>query len=143
MPALVSGPKPWHEGELAVQSRLGFDRFVSTSYGLIEGELDGQHSTFHATLNLLPIATLDKQGRPWASLLCNQGQRDFVTSEGRRTLVVRARIVKGDPVLENVVHGLDVLGYKLVAGVGVEFLNRHARTQSLQSFIRTADGASI
>jgi hypothetical protein len=125
MPAFVSGPKPWHQGELAAQSKLGFDRFVSTAYGAIEGELDDQHATFHASLNLLPISTLDRNGRPWASLLVNQGRRDFVTSPDRNTLVARARIEKGDPLLENIKDGHQVLGYKLVGGVGVEFLNRY------------------
>lgn len=78
---------PWHEGERAVQERLGV-RTLMDSIGprLIRNHLPQQHQQFFAQLNMLLMAVEDESGYPWANPVF--GEPGFVHSPNPATLRV-------------------------------------------------------
>lgn len=104
----------WHSGELAVQARFGLGRPIAV---FMDG-LPSSQQIFYATrLAYLPVATLDDQGRPWASMLTGRdGKPGFVDSLDADNMVIRAHLVEGDPIRRNLISGSG----QLFAGVGVE-----------------------
>ncbi|KAJ5753558.1 uncharacterized protein N7511_007711 [Penicillium nucicola] len=121
----------WHPGELSIQHRLGFASAVSDHWSLITSFLPDQHRLFHTShLPFIPIATLDEDGRPWASIVAGRtGDIGFVDSPNPRTLRMNARIWEGDPLLQTVKTWLEKKGTTaperfLTAGLGIEFSTR-------------------
>jgi predicted pyridoxine 5'-phosphate oxidase superfamily flavin-nucleotide-binding protein len=107
----------------------------------VEDSLDTQHRTFHQSMQFMPIATLDREGRPWASLLTGlDGERGFISSKDRYSLQIRAAVVPGDPASENL-QNAGSTSLPLVAGVGVELLNRRRNKWGgyLKGFERVGD----
>lgn len=78
---------------------------------------------FHANhVSFLPLATKDKDGRVWASLLAGEaGLPGFISAPSPHSLQVDASVWPGDPVTRTLVHGQKD---QLVAGVGVELWSR-------------------
>lgn len=112
----------WHPGEAAVQSNLGFARAMNISQGYlwVDDSMPPEHRIFHSQkLPFVPVTTLDPTGRPWGSLLSNLGSPGFITSPNDTELVLTVHIVEGDPILQN----LDK-GQNLIAGLGIEFSTR-------------------
>ena len=98
---------PFHRGELDVQERLG----VRTEVDLfgrraIRDHLPDQHRAFYAGLPFLLLGAVDRDGRPWASMIA--GQPGFVTSPDDRRLDIAARPLYGDPILNELPIGADV-----------------------------------
>ena len=121
---------PWHRGETLVQQRRDTPRELSVSApNYIEKDMPKQHADFFAGLPYLPLATLDKQGRPWATILVTTSDNDpaigITTSDRNQTDVV-AQVNRYDPFVralrsEQKPSGAD---RRLFAGVGVDFTNR-------------------
>lgn len=116
----------WHVGERVIRKKLNFDQDYSTStlFTHIEGELPPDHAYFHSTrLPFLPVTTLDESGRPWGSILAGRdGRPGFITHPRTSTLVVKAKVWDGDPLIEtSTTFGS---GDMLVAGIGIEFPTR-------------------
>lgn len=78
---------------------------------------------FHAHhISFLPLATKDKDGRVWASLLAGEeGQPGFISAPSPRSLQINASTWPGDPIARTLAHGEK---NQLVAGVGVELSSR-------------------
>jgi hypothetical protein len=106
----------WHPGERAVQARLGLAAYVPPS-AVVDG-LPSQHRLFYATrLAYLPVATLDEDGRPWASLLtASDGRPGFIESDDANNMTIHAHVYPGDPIRRNAKLG----STGLFAAVGVE-----------------------
>ncbi len=83
---------PFHRGEIAAQSRAGFD----TGIAPIRDFMPDQHRAFFALLPMLPLATLDDAGAPIATLLT--GPPGFIASPDRTSLLVDALPPADDPV---------------------------------------------
>ncbi|KAJ5387001.1 hypothetical protein N7509_009542 [Penicillium cosmopolitanum] len=121
----------WHPGEVAIQRHLGFADAVSDSWPIVARSMPDQHRLFHTSnLNFIPVTTIDKHGRPWASIMAGPGgEIGFVTSPSRQTLSIVARLWDGDPILETVAawmkdSGIYETDSHLIAGLGIEFSTR-------------------
>ncbi|MCZ4281005.1 pyridoxamine 5'-phosphate oxidase family protein [Kiloniella laminariae] len=108
---------PFHAGEIAVQQRVGVLEAVhSYAPRMVRDFLPDQHRLFYAQLSQLVIGSLDRQGRPWVSMVV--GQPGFVSSPDRNSLAINPTLLSGDPLAENL--GPDIpLGF-----LGIEFHTR-------------------
>ena len=87
---------PFHEGELAIQRRLGIDQKMDRSGRRgIRTYLPDQHREFFAQLPFVMVGTVDRTGQPWASILT--GRPGFLATPDDRTLTIAARPLPGDP----------------------------------------------
>ncbi|MGF6229597.1 ferredoxin-NADP reductase/predicted pyridoxine 5'-phosphate oxidase superfamily flavin-nucleotide-binding protein [Inquilinus ginsengisoli] len=105
---------PFHPGEVAAQTRAGVrERMAAGGRRAIRGIMPDQHRDFFAMLPFIVVGSLDRQGRPWASIL--SGRPGFLQSPDPRTLTVAARPAYGDPLGDNLAAGAPVglLGIQL------------------------------
>jgi len=105
---------PFHEGELAVQARVGVrEKIDVTGRRAVRRYLTDQHREFFPLLPYVFIGSVDGQGRPWASVLF--GAPGFVTPTSATTVSVRARPAYGDPLAETLSPGAEIalLGVQL------------------------------
>ncbi|KIJ64073.1 hypothetical protein HYDPIDRAFT_112603 [Hydnomerulius pinastri MD-312] len=118
--------KGWHPGEQAVQAIMRLPERVSIN--AIVNKLPEQHRIFHSTrLHYVPVTTLDRQGRPWASILCSaQGTPSFITSPIETTLNIEAHLWPGDPILTNLrkFENDQTKDKALASGLGLEPFTR-------------------
>ena len=73
---------------------------------IIRDRIPEKNLEFFARLPLLTIGTVDKCGRPWASVLA--GKPGFARAIDPLTLEVRARPVYGDPLNKALIDGADI-----------------------------------
>src|SRR5262245_59356723 len=105
---------PWHEGERAVQARLGvLERMDGVGRRVVRSFMPDQHRIFFAQLPFLLVGSIDAEGWPWASILC--GTPGFVTSPDPFTLHVAADPIEADPLAAALVPDapLGLLGIEL------------------------------
>lgn len=97
----------FHEGEVAVQQRMGVAATMS-AWGskVIRSFMPDEHREFYGTLPLLVAAARDAEGRPWATLLT--GLPGFASSPDPRRLVIAARPGPGDALEGRLEPGADV-----------------------------------
>ncbi|GAB7535720.1 hypothetical protein [Burkholderia sp. 3C] len=87
---------PFHEGELAVQERVGVrEKMAVTGRQVVREYLTGQHREFFGLLPYSFVGSVDAQGRPWASILL--GHAGFLDAVDAQTVAVQARPLHGDP----------------------------------------------
>lgn len=113
-PGWSRNESPFHEGELAIQSRLGIkDRMDRQGRRIIREYLPEQHQQFFAQLSYIILGTLDDSGSPWASILV--GEPGFLSTPNDQTLQIAAKPLVGDPLKNNLATGIDigVLGIEL------------------------------
>jgi predicted pyridoxine 5'-phosphate oxidase superfamily flavin-nucleotide-binding protein len=97
----------WHEGERALQARLGIDeRMAEIGPRVIRDHMPDQHRTFFAQLPFLVAGSLDAQGRPWASVLA--APPGFAHSPDPHHLRVDALPLAGDPLGAALVPGASI-----------------------------------
>lgn len=78
---------PFHAGELRMQQVAGAPRDIEAfARSFIRPVMPDQHRVFFATLPHVYVASCDRQGRPWASLLC--GPPGFIRSPSPQHLLV-------------------------------------------------------
>jgi ferredoxin-NADP reductase/predicted pyridoxine 5'-phosphate oxidase superfamily flavin-nucleotide-binding protein len=107
-------PSPFHEGELAIQRRLGVHvRMESVGKRVIRDHMLDQHRAFFGQLPFLVVGAVDTNGDAWATLLT--GPPGFATSPDARSLVIATNPVSGDPAAGGLVPGASVglLGIEL------------------------------
>src|SRR3712207_6041136 len=81
---------PFHEGELAVQDRVGVrDKSDAVGRRAVRRYLTPEHRTFFSLLPYIFVGSVDRRGRPWASMI--MGDPGFVSSPDEFTLTVRSR----------------------------------------------------
>lgn len=85
----MSNKSPFHDAEMAVQTRVGVAEMVAGyGEGFIRPAMPEQHRQFFALLPFIIFATVDKQGFPWPlPLFGNQG---FVHTPDNRSLQISA-----------------------------------------------------
>lgn len=95
----------------------------------IHTEMPQQHAEFFSGLAYLPICTVDKLGRPWASILTTQSESEVST--GIKLLepgVIKlsSHMSSDDPFFRALKHANEEVADTplLFAGVGVDFSNR-------------------
>ena len=86
---------PFHEGEQAVQSRMGVKEGIEPwARQVIRPFMPDQHRDFFEQLPFLVVSGRDADGRPWVTLLA--GEPGFVNSPDPKTLGVAAHPMPGD-----------------------------------------------
>ncbi len=94
---MPDGGSPFHRGEKALQSRLGArEKMERLGRRVIRDHLAEEDREFFSELPFIVLAALDDAGRPWASLLA--GRPGFASARDGRTLEIRARAARGDPL---------------------------------------------
>lgn len=88
---------PFHEGELAVQERVGVrEKIDALGRRAVRRYLTPQHREFFPALPYVFIGSVDREGRPWASMIF--GQPGFVSPNDEFSLKVRSRPLFADPL---------------------------------------------
>ncbi|GHD52077.1 hypothetical protein GCM10017083_27260 [Thalassobaculum fulvum] len=109
LPGWPGPDAPIHEGEIALQERAGVraraDRFLRHA---IRDYMPDQHRAFFAELPFLVVGSLDRDDRPWASILT--GRPGFLDSPDPQTLTIRAVPAFGDPLGEALAAGAQAVG---------------------------------
>ncbi len=112
----MTGDAPFHPGERAVQARYGLaERMDHGGRRSIRAFMPDQHRELFAKLPYLVVGSLDRAGRPWASILT--GRAGFIRTPDARTMRVDGRPADGDPLAANLAVGakLGLLGIQLEA----------------------------
>ena len=92
---------PFHEGELAVQARVGVrEKMAGVGRRVVRDFMPDQHRELFEKLPYLLLGTVDDDGRPWASILF--GPPGFVQTPDTRTMVISARPASEDPAARNI-----------------------------------------
>jgi hypothetical protein len=105
---------PWHAGEREVHRRVGItEEFEAIGGRNIRPFMPDQHRLFFAQLPFMLVGSVDRAGRPWASLI--SGQPGFAQSPDPRILHIAALPAPGDPLAEALVPGgrIGMLGIEL------------------------------
>ncbi|AQH03846.1 oxidoreductase (plasmid) [Burkholderia sp. KK1] len=105
---------PFHEGELAVQERVGVrEKMAAVSRHVVRHYLTEQHREFFGLLPYIFVGSVDAQGRPWASILL--GNAGFMHASDSTTITIEAQPLHGDPLVENLRMGAEIamLGVQL------------------------------
>jgi len=119
-----------HLGERKVQERRHTpEQLVHSIPHYIHTDMPQQHADFYSGLSYLPMCTMDRMGRPWASILVTRSERD--TSIGARfldpgKLTIESQMSIDDPFYRALKSSKDDASDTplLFAGVGVDFANR-------------------
>ncbi|WP_060498584.1 pyridoxamine 5'-phosphate oxidase family protein [Pseudomonas sp. NBRC 111133] len=107
-------PSPWHAGEQALQEKVGVaERMEAFGQKVIRDYMPDQHRTFYHQLPFMVAASVDAQGRPWATLL--EGSEGFVSSPDPRQLTIDTKLPADDPATPGLVAGqaIGLLGIEL------------------------------
>jgi len=102
---------PFHRGEQEIQTRLGVrEQVENVGQRFIRDYMPGEHRHFYAQLPMLLVGSIDKSGRPWASVMV--GRPGFLNTPDSRTLTIQSRPAFGDPLNDNLATGaqLGMLG---------------------------------
>ena len=118
----------FHQGELALQSRLGVrEQVAAKSANLIRDFMPDQHRIFFSQLPFVLTGSVDSAGQPWASLLA--GPPGFISSPDPVTLAIAALPHAYDPFSHNLAPGADI------ALLGIE---QHTRRRNRANGVVTA-----
>ncbi len=105
---------PFHEGEIAVQKRVGvLEEVNSWAPHAIRPFVSEQHQLFFNRLPFVVIAARDEKGAPWATLLA--GTPGFVQSPDSQRLRVKSMPLAGDALENSLISGagIGILGIEL------------------------------
>jgi hypothetical protein len=130
IPGWIRPESPFHQGELALQARIGIQKQMDKQGRRIIREfLPDQHRQFFAQLSYVIVGTVDATGSPWASILV--GNPGFLSSPSDRTLQVAAKPLFGDPLAGNLTTGSDI------GLLGIDLTTR--RRNRLNGIVTTID----
>ncbi|WEK32198.1 MAG: pyridoxamine 5'-phosphate oxidase family protein [Candidatus Pseudomonas phytovorans] len=107
-------PSPWHAGEKTLQEKVGVaERMEAFGQKVIRDHMPEQHRIFYHQLPFMVAASVDVQGRPWATLL--EGPEGFVGSPDPRQLVIDTTLAADDPATPGLTAGkaIGLLGIEL------------------------------
>ncbi|MEM1049695.1 MAG: pyridoxamine 5'-phosphate oxidase family protein [Pseudomonadota bacterium] len=131
---MLDTASPFHSGEVEAQARSGVTDLASRVGKFIRDYMPDQHRTFFASQPFLVMASADRQGRPWITMV--EGPDGFVTSPDPRTLMLGTEIDPRDPLADTFATGGDV------GIVGIELATR--RRNRLSGIMRsTSEGFII
>ena len=98
---------PFHAGEREIQTQLGVrEKLEAFGQRGVRDYMPDEHRQFYAQLPCLIAGTVDRAGRPWASILA--GAPGFLSTPDPRTLRVAARPLFGDPLRETLAADADI-----------------------------------
>jgi len=95
---------PFHEGEKAIHEKFGITEKQETmGKMMIRHAMPDQHREFFEQLPFLVVGSIDKEGRPWASMLF--GKPGFIKTPDAMHLNIHSMPNTGDPLLRNLETG--------------------------------------
>ncbi|SEA72977.1 pyridoxamine 5'-phosphate oxidase family protein [Variovorax sp. YR216] len=98
---------PWHEGERALQARAGAaEKLAEIGPRIMRDFMPDQHRTFFAQLPFMIAGSLDREGRPWASVLA--APPGFAHSPDAHHLRIDALAPPDDPLSGALVVGAPI-----------------------------------
>ncbi len=98
---------PFHDGELAVQERVGVRaKMDEVGRRVVRRYLTEQHQAFFPLLPYVFIGSVDGDGQPWASVLF--GEPGFIDPVSPTQVQVRGRPLHGDPLGAALVPGAEI-----------------------------------
>lgn len=98
---------PFHEGERAIQERVGVkERILRFAHRAIRDHMPDQHRAFYGKLPFLWVGHVDDEGWPWASMLT--GKSGFMQTPTDKTLRIAALPAPGDPLRASLKPGLAI-----------------------------------
>ena len=122
MPANNNNPQatpipPWHEGEIALQTRIGVaTQMAEIGRHNIRPYLPQQHQEFYPLLPYLLLGSVDPQGNVWATI--RAGHPGFITSPNPTQLQINTTTDPHDPAETGMTHG------QPIAGLGIDLATR-------------------
>ncbi|MCK0070225.1 pyridoxamine 5'-phosphate oxidase family protein [Kordiimonas laminariae] len=124
---------PFHAGELAVQDQFGVREAVQAyAPRMIRRFMPDQHREFYTALPYFFMASVDKDGAPWASVLW--GEIGFVQSPSPTMLTISAGPLEKDPLFSSLTEGAEV------GMIGIQFhTRRRNRVNGRISLVRDGD----
>ena len=126
------GLSPFHRGEQLVQEKSGVrQQAEALGQRMIKTEMPLQHRLFYEQLPLIYVASLDGEGRPWASVLA--GEPGFAHSPDPKHLTLAIQPPAFDP-------GRFAVGAKLGI-LGLEFETR--RRNRMNGEVSKAEGGAF
>lgn len=105
---------PWHRGEVAIQESVGLAaRLAELGPRVIRDYLTEQHQNFYPLLPFIVLGTVDRAGRPWATL--RAGKPGFLHAPDPQHLRIEAERAPDDPAEDGLEDGAGVglLGIEL------------------------------
>jgi len=79
-PMPTDAPSPWHAGEIRLQQVLGVDaRMDEVGRKVLRDHLIEQHRLFYPQLPFVVLGSVDRNGKPWATLRANRPGFLFAT----------------------------------------------------------------
>ena len=96
----------YHCGEIKVQKQAGAREVAASMERTVLPIIAHKFVDFIHNQSLVVLASVDKQGRVWASLLC--GEAGFMVVEDEQTLRIDALPESTDPLRENLRDGREV-----------------------------------
>jgi uncharacterized protein len=118
---------PWHEGELAIQRRLGVaERMDDIGRKVIRDFMSEQHRSFYSQLPFVVLGAVDHDGRPWATI--RTGHPGFLHSPDPASLTLDLSRDPGDPADAGMEEG------RGIALLGIELHTR--RRNRLNGIVR-------
>jgi uncharacterized protein len=96
----------YHAGELAVQARAGVEGMARRIGNSIRRSIPAAAQEFLSGQPMLVVASLDADGRVWASLLA--GPQGFARALDEQTVSIEARPAAGDPLGDNLRTGAQI-----------------------------------
>jgi uncharacterized protein len=110
-------PAFWHDGERALQALAGVREMMEERGKVrLRDHMPDQHRLFFAERSQMFLATLDRSGQPWATLV--EGDIGFMTSPSPRRLAISAVPAADDPAAAGIVDGAPI------GALGLEFETR-------------------
>lgn len=127
---------PFHRGEIEIQERVGVrEKIEAQGRRAVRRYLTSEHRAFFLQLPYVFMASVDAQGRPWASMLV--GDPGFVNATDNVTVTVRARPLYADPLNQALAQGAEI------AVLGVQFHTRRRNRMIGTVGSLTPDGFTI
>lgn len=127
---------PFHEGEQALQERLGVrSKIEATGRKIIRGQMPDQHRTFFEQLPFIVLGARDASGHPWATIL--DGLPGFVSSPSPSTLTIAASFFDGDPAGHGVRPG------QAVGLLGIELDTRRRNRMNGRVSVQGPEGFTV
>jgi predicted pyridoxine 5'-phosphate oxidase superfamily flavin-nucleotide-binding protein len=129
----------YHEGELEVQKRAGGGKLASRIASSIDSAIPALVRRFLSERRMAIVATVDAQGRPWASLLA--GARGFIRVLEDHLVRVDAVPAPGDPLAANLLAGgrMGLVVPDLATRRRVRLNGRIERADEGSIFVRTEE----
>lgn len=127
---------PFHDGELAIQERLGVrEKLEPQGRRAIRRYIPQQHRDFYPLLPYVFIGSVDAEGQPWASMLT--GDPGFLSTPDEHILRIQALPQAPDRLATTLHEGAEI------AALGVDFTTRRRNRVIGQVAQLATDGFDI